>query len=212
MNTELDPFGLCFCGVWELMSPLLEMQLAVAQNLSSTAALLSCWYISFISCNPVWTLAQFSVCIHSHSFWRHGGAKVSPYTKSNQSASPINPNAFVFNMAATFRIAIKQKTWQKFLSGSAPEENNPLWSQHLCRSSPAPCHGSSQIFSARASNRGGMFSLFIHQGFLPASVHFKFHPLKGIGRVGFLINPVADADRDRRWPKNNRSLQELWTT
>lgn len=55
-----------------------------------------------------------------------------------------------------------------------------------------------------------MFSLFIHQGFLLAPkdwLNFPFDLLKGIGKVGFLINPVAYAEQDKRWPKTTGAFR-----
>lgn len=108
-------FGLCFCGVREKMSPLLETQLAVERNLASEAALLSCCHISLISCDTVWTLAQFSaftVPLTSLGRGRNKPSTLEPISVSHQ------PQRAHFQRARQLRIAIKRKTWWKFSSGS----------------------------------------------------------------------------------------------
>lgn len=156
--------------VWQYiftMALLLEIQSSVDWNLIFRTAFLSCCYILlFLVAQSEYYPSFLDLLSLQHS----GG--INPLHGS-RSAPPVNPNVLFFNVHGAFTLASNGKLCWSFHQVvlrrcCAPEENNPLWSQHLCSRSPAPSHGSSQIRSARAANRDGMFSLFTHQGFLLA--------------------------------------------
>lgn len=131
----------------------------------------SSWLLYFLTVTFLFFQSEYYPgFLDSLSLRRSGGMK--PIRESG-SAPPVSPNVLFFNVHAAFTLPSNGKLCWSFHQVvprrcCAPEENNPLWSQHLCSRSPAPSHGSSQIRSESAANRDGMFSLFTHQGFLLA--------------------------------------------